>query len=371
MAQKKELKLDFFKAQTSITLNYNFALNKALPKILSDCILKAAVITDTNVEKLLASKIEHLNLKIFSFPAGERYKTRETKAALEDRLLAHHYGRDSCIIGIGGGVVNDVAGFLASTYCRGIQWIQIPTTLLAMVDASIGGKTAVNTSHGKNMIGAFYSPESVLIDTKFLATLPEIERINGIVEIIKYGLIASPKLFQSMRENIHRWNDFESDFVINTIQESISIKSAIVASDPFEKKGNRRTLNFGHTFGHALEMLENYTLAHGVAVAIGMLIAAFLSVKMGFISQDDFDTIYETLKLYNIPMFLSKTFSFEELIAALALDKKALKSSPRMVLLKKIGQVHPFEGKYCTEVDSRDLEEAIFWMNQEFIGVRQ
>lgn len=361
------LKINFPTAHTDVILNYNFVLRKMLPKLLKELELKTAIITDTNVKKIFASQIEHLDVNIFSFPAGENNKTRETKAALEDVLLAHNYGRDSCIIGLGGGVVNDLAGFLASTYCRKIKWIQIPTTLLGMVDASIGGKTGVNTLYGKNMIGSFYFPEIVLVDTKFLETLPEKEQINGIVEILKYGLIKSPQLFYSMRENRDKWNETNSDFIMQTIFQSLSIKAEIVEKDPFEEKGIRMLLNFGHTFGHALETLEEYKIDHGVAVAIGIMMASFISEKMGFLSREDFSLIHETFTIYKVPMQLSKMHSFEDLLATLAIDKKARKSSPRMVLLKKIGQVHPFDGKYCSEVDFEQLENAISWMNQEFV----
>lgn len=366
--KKNELKLkvDFPKVYSKVSFGHHFALNNRLPKLIQEIEGNVALITDKNVEKILATQIEHLNVKIFSFSSGEMQKIRETKAFLEDTLLTHNFGRDSCIVGLGGGVVSDLVGFLAATYCRGIPWIQIPTTLMAMVDASIGGKTGVNTPYGKNMIGSFFFPQNVLIDTKLLDSLPTNEWINGVVEIIKYALIKSPSLFQLLYENKQKWEERDPDFIKQIISQSVSIKSDVVKEDPFEKKGKRRILNFGHTFGHALETLEDYQIDHGVAVAIGMMVAAFISQKLHFLSQEEFDRIYEILKMYQVPMILSKAHQFKDLLATLALDKKAKNTSPRMVLLKKIGHVHPFEGDYCTEIPLGLLQEATSWMNQEF-----
>ena len=364
----KEFKLKtHWKTQTTqVQFGINFALSKKLPELLETEERKVAIITDTHVENLYQEQIEHFDLKLFSFPAGEASKIRETKAMLEDHLLSHNFGRDSLVIGLGGGVVGDIVGFLAATYCRGISHIQIPTSLIGMVDAAVGGKAAVNTPYGKNMIGAFYPPEAVWIDGGFLATLGEKQLKSGIVEMIKAGLIESPSLFDAMRENADKWKTHNLEFIMDRIYESVAIKRDIVEEDPEEEKGTRRILNFGHTFGHALEMLEDYQIEHGEAVAIGILVACFISNKMELLSKDAFEEIWEIFKIYQIPLHISAEHSLDDVMAALVLDKKALKASPRLVLLEAIGQVAPFDGEFCTEVEFPLIEEAITWMHEQF-----
>lgn len=356
-----------WKTQTTyVHFGIDYALTKLLPEILEKSTLKAAVITDMNVASLYGSKIEHLDLKIFSFPPGESSKTRDTKAMLEDDLLSHNFGKDTLIIGLGGAVVTDLAGFLAATYCRGVSLIQIPTTLLAMVDASLGGKAAVNTPYGKNMIGIFYPPRDVLIDGKFLSTLPAKQLNNGIVEMIKVALIASPALFEAMENNVAKWKSNDLNFIMERIYESVLLKQDIVAKDPEEDKGIRRILNLGHTFGNVLETLEEYQIEHGEAIAIGILASCFISEKMGFLSHEAFVQIQKIFKLYGISPQIPSKHTIDEWMSALARDKKAKRGSPRMVLLDAIGSACPFEKEYCTEVDFPILEEAINWIHQQF-----
>jgi 3-dehydroquinate synthase len=364
----KELKLKTsWKAQvTKIHFGIHHALSTRLPELIEESERKVVIITDEHIEKLYKRDLEVLDVGIFSFPPGENFKTRETKAMLEDHLFTHNYGRDSIIVGIGGGVVNDVAGFLASTYCRGVPLIQIPTSLLAMVDASIGGKTGVNTPYGKNLVGTFYPPQEVWIDGRFLTTLPERQKINGIVEIIKASLIASPSLFEELFEQVDQWQANALDLLMDLIFESVEIKLDIVERDPEEEKGIRRQLNLGHTFGHALEVLEGYQMEHGEAIAIGTLVSCYISQKMGYLDQTSFERIQEIFKLYNVPLRIQKMHNFDDMMATLIRDKKSLKSSPRVVLLEQIGEVATFDGEYCTEVDFPLLEEAIDWMYERF-----
>jgi len=352
---------------TEIRFGIDFVLEKRLPEIVEETEKKVVVITDNVVEKLVAPKIDHLDLTIFSFPAGESSKSRETKSMLEDALLSHHFGKDSLLISLGGGVVGDVGGFVAATYCRGIPLIQIPTTLLGMVDAAIGGKTGVNTPYGKNMIGAFHPPNEVLIDGAFLSTLPEEEWTNGVAELLKAGLIASPELFNSLRDEHHKWEARDLSLIMQQIFHGVDIKRDIVEEDPFEQKGIRRILNFGHTIGHALERLENYEIRHGSAIAIGMLVSCYISEKMGLLESSAFAMIRETIEQYKIPLVLPREYTLDELIQTLAIDKKSLKTIPRLVLLNAIGSVHPFDGEYCSEVDFPLLDEAISWMHSQFV----
>lgn len=212
-----------------------------------------AIITDTKIEKLFGKKLFKGQASFFSFPAGEKSKTRKTKEKIEDGLIQKGFGSDTVIVGLGGGVVTDLAGFVAATYCRGVKLVLIPTTLLGMVDAAIGGKNGVNTPKAKNRIGTFYFPELIMIDTDFLKTLPEKEMLMGGAEILKYGLIDDPSLFQDLPKL------FSS--IDKTIEKSIAAKKKVVGEDPEEKKGLRRILNFGHTIGHALETIENYKIS--------------------------------------------------------------------------------------------------------------
>jgi len=338
---------------------------------------RIVIITDSNLVESLAKKLQKILLQqntkadLFSFPAGEIHKTRETKQILEDNLLSKNYGRDTCLIAIGGGVVTDMVGFVAATYCRGIPVIYIPTSLLAMVDAGIGGKTGVNTPHGKNLIGTFTQPQVVLIDTDVLQTLPDHEWRNGIVEIIKHSLIADADFFCSLQDNnnIKKFNARDAEFLENIIYASSLIKKNIVEQDEKEQVGIRQLLNFGHTIGHAIETIENYAISHGEAVAIGILVESYLSVKSGFLSQSNLDKIYHILSNYSLPL---KTIAFEDknkilLQKLLSLDKKSINNIPQFVLLDDIGKPHRHHGAYAMPVDAEQITQALDWAAENFV----
>ncbi|MDA9271809.1 3-dehydroquinate synthase, partial [bacterium] len=246
--------------------------------LLADCCTqinkRLVIITDTNLVNSLGIQLQQqlqqqgLQALLLACPAGEIHKTRETKQQLEDELLARQYGRDTCLIALGGGVVTDLVGFLAATYCRGLPVIYVPTTLLAMVDASIGGKTGVNTPHGKNLIGTFTQPQAVFMDINTLNTLPENEWHNGMAEMIKHSLIADATIFKLLQQNVEKIIQRDAIFLIDMIHASCLIKKNIVEQDE-QEQGLRQLLNFGHTIGHAIETIEHYRLSHGEAVAIG------------------------------------------------------------------------------------------------------
>lgn len=285
--------------------------------------MKIAIISDHNVEKLYGQKVQKQfpGSYLFSFPAGEAQKTRKTKERLEDLLIAHGFSRDSVIIGLGGGVVTDLTGFLASTYCRGVPLILIPTTVMGMVDASIGGKNAVNTENGKNMIGTIYPPQKIIWDFDFLKTLPKKEIWNGRVEMIKHGLIADADFFK----------DLPSLDLKEAIIWGAEIKRRIIAEDPLDHN-QRHILNFGHTIGHALEILSDYKLSHGEAVALGIVIESRLSLELGILDRASYNAIEKELGEASIP------FTPEEIIQALARDKKTKRGVPHFVLLEKVGR---------------------------------
>lgn len=330
---------------------------------------RIALITDSIVERVIArTLLEHLQKRgievaLVSFPAGEQYKSRETKQMIEDQLLAHRMGRDALILAVGGGVVCDMAGFVAATYARGIPVIFVPTTLLAMVDASIGGKTAVNTPHGKNLIGAFYPPIEVYIDFSLLTALPETEKLTGCAEIIKTGLVGSRELFSLMSEECAQWKGCDLDFWMRVLKLACITKRDIVEGDPRES-GRRRILNFGHTIGHAIELLEEYEISHGEAVAMGMVVESFLSVKMGLLSFEKWDEVIEGIKKYPFTFALSAPLEYNTLIDVISTDKKALAQKARFVLLQSIGMAAPFQGAYCTPVEPAMLQESLAVMNE-------
>lgn len=330
---------------------------------------RLAIIHDDNESvKQIAQNIQtmllqaNLSIELLCFPSGEKYKTRETKQKLEDQLLDKQYGRDSCLIAVGGGVVSDLAGFLASTYCREIPCIYIPTTLLAMVDASIGGKTGVNTPHGKNLIGTFHQPKAVFMDVHTLKTLPKKEWRNGFAEIIKHSLIADATLF-SLLTSFSTTQDQKD--LINIIHQSCLIKKSIVEQDEKEL-GLRQLLNYGHTIGHAIEKIENYNIAHGEAVAIGILVEAYLSVQCGFLSKNALTMIEKLLHDYQLPL---KTHAFQNLnlfLNTLILDKKSKAKQAYFVLLDKIGQAHSESDQYSFCVEVNKLKNTLEWAKKYF-----
>ncbi|MGH7884712.1 MAG: 3-dehydroquinate synthase, partial [Thermodesulfobacteriota bacterium] len=235
------------------------------------------IITDSNVKQLygdiLLKKMRLIfpRVELISFPAGEQNKNRETKSYLEDKMLELKFARDSAIIALGGGVVGDIAGFVAATYVRGLNYIQIPTSLVACVDSSIGGKTAVDTKHGKNLIGAFHQPKAVFINTDTLKTLNKKEINEGLAEVIKYGVIMDKNFFSYLEENIEEVHKHDDEVILNIIKTSCMIKAEVVKKD--EKESNlRKILNFGHTIGHAIEQLSEYTISHGEAISRGMVL---------------------------------------------------------------------------------------------------
>lgn len=310
--------------------------------------MKYALITDAHVAELYGKKfcryLQQLGyqVEIFSFPAGEVSKSRAIKEQLEDALLQKRFSRDTTIVALGGGVVTDLAGFLASTFCRGVDLILIPTTLMAMVDAAIGGKTGVNTPQGKNMIGSFYFPKQIIVDTRFLSTLPDKEMLCGKMEILKAGLIADRELFLN----------FSSLPLENSLEQALEIKRRIIAQDPYEK-GRRRLLNFGHTIGHAIEVASSYQIAHGEAVAIGLVLEARISHVMGLLSSEALAQIEDRLPPVNL------SYNRETLLQAMTLDKKSRPGSIRFVLLQDIGAASACEGEYCAEVPLNVIQEVI------------
>lgn len=322
-----------------------------------------AIITDSTVEQILGSRLEKhlkshdLNVSLFSYPGGECYKTRTTKEMIEDQMLAGGFGRDTCLIALGGGVTLDLAGFLASTYCRGIPYLSCPTSLMAMIDAAIGGKTGVNTTFGKNLIGTFYPPEMILIDLNNLRTLPKKEVQNGTMEMIKHGLIADADYFSLFEQESECVADWELSRLQEAIEGSLRIKQAIVKEDAHEK-GKRRLLNFGHTLGHAIEQASHFEMPHGEAVAHGMILEARLSSKLGYLDSYALERIETVIHHYH-PDLPKLSLPPEAIHASMSLDKKSKNGAPRFVLLSDIGSPLDCEGDYCRFVDDDHIKKIL------------
>ena len=291
--------------------------------------------TVTFALKKRGCEVDHVLL-----PDGEKYKTLESLNLIFTALLQGNHGRDTTIIALGGGVIGDVAGFAAASYQRGVRLIQIPTTLLSQVDSSVGGKTAVNHELGKNMIGAFYQPSMVIIDTHTLGTLPKREVNAGLAEVIKYGAILDYEFFEWLEAHIDELVALNNESLQHCIARCCQIKADVVARDEIEK-GDRALLNLGHTFGHAIETHLGYgNWLHGEAVSTGMMMAASLSEQLGDISVADVSRLEKLLARANLPTLSPDSMQPENYLPHMMRDKKVLAGKLRLVLLKSLGQAY-------------------------------
>ena len=291
--------------------------------------------TVTFALKKRGCEVDHVLL-----PDGEKYKTLESLNLIFTALLQGNHGRDTTIIALGGGVIGDVAGFAAASYQRGVRLIQIPTTLLSQVDSSVGGKTAVNHELGKNMIGAFYQPSMVIIDTHTLGTLPKREVNAGLAEVIKYGAILDYEFFEWLEAHIDELVALNNESLQHCIARCCQIKADVVARDETEK-GDRALLNLGHTFGHAIETHLGYgKWLHGEAVSTGMMMAAALSEQLGDISVADVSRLEKLLARANLPTLSPDSMQPEDYLPHMMRDKKVLAGKLRLVLLKSLGQAY-------------------------------
>jgi 3-dehydroquinate synthase len=324
-----------------------------------------ALITDSNVGPLYAEEVrnqlEKGSAEVLTIPAGESNKTRESWARLTDQMLAKKFGRDSVVIALGGGVVGDLAGFVAATFMRGIPVVQMPTTLVAMVDASIGGKTAVDTPAGKNLVGAFHPPAAVLVDPQLLATLPLREMRAGFAEIVKHGVIADDVYLREVASGASEMlsaGGSESDSMLSLIVRSVEIKAEIVSRDEREE-GLRKTLNFGHTIGHAVELVSGYSLLHGEAVAIGMALEGRLAEQIGVAKAGTAATIVKALQSAGLPTDLPTGFEAEEVIEAMKSDKKGKSGKTRFALPLRVGAMAGAETGWSVQVGDDQLREVL------------
>lgn len=275
-------------------------------------------------------------------PDGEEHKNLKSLAAVYDQLIRGRFERSSCVMALGGGVIGDLAGFAAATFLRGIPYVQLPTTLLAQVDSSVGGKTGVNHREGKNLIGAFYQPRAVLIDVAVLHTLPRRELLAGMAEVIKYGIIEDAGLFALLEEKLERLLALDRELLEEAVATSCSIKARVVEKDEREED-YRSVLNFGHTIGHALESLTGYEkFLHGEAVAIGMAQAASLSVRQGFCDEESLRRIERLITRAGLPTAIPSSIKPPDLVKKMEVDKKSAAGRIKFVLCAGIGKTHFF-----------------------------
>ena len=323
---------------------------------------KYAIITDENLENLYAKTIlknlqnKSRNITLITVPAGENSKTREFKAFIEDKMIAEEFGRDSAIVAVGGGMISDLAGFVAGTFCRGIPFIIYSTSILSAADASIGGKTAINTSVATNLIGVFHQPKKVYIDLDTWHSLPIKEIRSGLAETIKHACLADKNFFAYLEKNINKIVSNEKKILNKEVCEFIAyqnckIKHKIVSLDEKEKN-LRQILNLGHTAGRALEALLNYQYPHGECVAIGIVLQLYLAQELDFVSKEEACQIISLLKKANLPVNIPKGISIEQLVKKMKTDKKVRKGKIRFVFQKGIGEMKTFnEGSYSIELD--------------------
>ena len=303
---------------------------------------RICIVTDSNVEKLYAEEVNSLikdsckKISIFSFPAGETSKTLDTVREAYTFLIREGFDRKDILIALGGGVVGDLTGFVAATYLRGIDFVQIPTTLLAQADSSIGGKTGVDFDGYKNMVGAFYMPKLVYMNVSVLKTLVERQYFSGFAEIMKHGLIRDHVFYVWLLENMYEICDREPAVLEEMVIRSSSIKKMVVEKDPTEK-GERALLNLGHTIGHALERAKNFELYHGECVALGCIAAAFISWKHELLTMDEYYEIRDMFVPFNLPISIDN-IDPEEILKLTKSDKKMEQGQIKFILLKKVGK---------------------------------
>ena len=316
-----------------------------------------AIISDSNIAPLYAKRVQKsltsagFRHTLITIPAGEKSKTLQRAAAICDQMVVAGLDRQSFVVGLGGGMIGDISGFVAAIYHRGIPHVQIPTTLLAMVDSSIGGKTGVDTRDGKNLIGVFHQPSLVIDDVDVLKTLPRRHFIQGFAEIIKHAIIADPKMFRMLQS----WKAGAASALQRVIKRNIQIKSGIVAKDQRDRMDQRALLNFGHTVGHAIERAGNYRkFLHGEAVSLGIVAASAISVKRTGLRPDQCTAIVDLLKRFGLPTRLPPKFPRKKILDAVKFDKKFERGKVRFVVTPCIGSAY-IEGN----VTIRDIREAV------------
>ena len=334
------------------------SLNDKLEEAMLQSGKKVCVVSDDNVASFYMDKItsvlkeKYNHVFSFVFKAGEASKNTETVGSLYEHLIKNRFDRNDFLIALGGGVVGDLTGFAAATYLRGIDFVQVPTSLLAQVDSSIGGKTGVDHLQYKNMVGAFHMPKLVYMNMEVFNTLPGKQFSNGMGEVIKHGLIKDKGYYDFLKSKYNSIADKELKDIISMIETSCNIKREVVERDPKEN-GERALLNFGHTIGHAIEKLSDFSLLHGECVSLGIVAASYISMRKGYLTAENVADIEDTLKLYKLPVRVSG-YDPGEVLAATKNDKKMIGNRIKFILLKSTG-----EAFIDTSLEDSDILEGI------------
>ncbi len=362
------------KSETDFGVGYPIAIGPGLIDSVHAHLLdvprsfRIALITDSTVGDLYADRVRAglgRESDLITIAPGESSKTRETWATITDQLTDRGFGRDSILLAFGGGVIGDLTGFVAGTYMRGIQFVQIPTTLLAMVDASIGGKTGVDTPGGKNLVGVFHRPSTVIIDPQVLGTLPLNHLRSGFAEVIKHGVIADRDYFTEVAESVGRLvapESRSSEGLTSLIARSVQIKAEVVASDERES-GRRRILNFGHTIGHAVEAASNYSLLHGEAVAVGMALESRLAERAGIAEKGTAKRLEDVLTIAGLPRLVPDGISADDVMRLMQSDKKNRAGRIEFALPAGIGKMFEADGRWSVPVDVALIREVLHEKN--------
>ena len=322
------------------------------------------IITDSVVEKLYGKKLldllkkKKMNAHLISFPAGERSKNQKTKTMIDSKMLEKKCGRDTIVLALGGGVVGDMAGYVAATYMRGIPYIQIPTTLLAMVDSALGGKTGIDTKYGKNLIGAFWQPSSVVVDIETIIGLPDRQYYSGLFEALKMFATHDAEMFGYAEKNIEKIKKRDKVVLQKIVERAVKVKAGVVARDEREG-GERAVMNFGHTIGHAIEQLSKYKMPHGYAVALGVAAEGKIAVELGKMKEKSYRRLVDLFTAFDLSIQDLKKFDTREIIKMTRLDKKAKKGRACYVILSDIGLVCKKNRKWVHEVEDKVVGKVL------------
>ncbi|MCI9124789.1 MAG: 3-dehydroquinate synthase [Eubacterium sp.] len=356
----------------SYDIEIGYGLEKQLVQDISNGLVgttkRFAIITDSTVKNLHAEKLfkllqlENFHTDLFVFDAGEKSKTRKTKEEIEDAMLAKGYRRDCCILAVGGGVVTDLAGFIAGTFGRGVPFINYATTLLAAADASVGGKTAVDTPLATNLIGLFHQPKKVYIDLAAWQTLPKCQIASGLAETIKHACIADREFFDDLDANLEKVWSFDKEICERIAETNCRIKYTVVMKDEREN-GLREILNLGHTVGRAIETVSNYRLLHGEAVAIGLAAEVNLAHQMSYVTNDEKESVIALLKKAKLPTAIPAYIDREALVQKLYTDKKVRDGKLRFVIQNGIGSVAEYKsGQFAVPITEELARKIIMEM---------
>lgn len=322
---------------------------------------RICVVSDSNISRCLLEEVVQVlkpsakKVVSYVFSAGEESKNLETVQGLYEYLVLEKFDRNDILVALGGGVVGDLTGFAAATYLRGIRFVQMPTSLLAMVDSSVGGKTGVDFLKYKNMVGAFHQPKAVYINLSVLKSLSEEHYFNGFGEVIKYGMIQDAEFLQWIKEHVEEIRQHDLEALVHVVYKSCFYKREIVERDPKEK-GERALLNFGHTLGHSIEKASSFGLLHGQCVCLGMVAAAYISMKRGYIKEEDLNSLEDLLKQLNLPVRISG-YDADEIIAGTKNDKKMEAGKIKFILLKEIGKAY-----IDHTVSDEEMKESLFYL---------